>query len=461
MLGKLLRFIKSLFGFNDASPPEDDDFEEQLRFLSSGKKVDEVNRLAFQALLHPEDFAEGKPHPYENEIRAECIKVNTAISNYYSSRLKNELGDLSYLLSVIDQDPTVLVLDHGHAAVKTKLEAKIAHNNNDAKKLKAELAEEEQALHIFKRANDLNRNPEYVDRRNAFYILAALALIEAVVNSLFLREAASFNVALLTALIFSFLNVGGNAWLGFQNRWANHIDAKKRKAGEAYKYYAAALTITIATVLCVLRLYVVPADKEVDFAFFIAETIGLFLISIALGVGAFIKGKQLDDPYPGFSDAGRKVHSLSEKLEHYRDAHAAFYDQVLGDATMKIQSLISTGSNAKQSLVSQLPQLKEIIELWRLDAEKLQSAYVNLMQSFKSIIKGNHTGIADNYPDEIVPLPENRQLNTFEERYVKISQNQADMAAKAKALIENLQAVQSDLTRWAQSPEGQALRNWP
>jgi hypothetical protein len=456
---KLIDFFKSLFGFSNTNKKIDDDFEEQLQWLSSSKKVDDVNKTAFKALLNQDDFIENQVHPYEQELISECQEVHAAIGNYYSSKLRDEHGDLVQIIAMIDQNPEILSSNLGPESVRSKLETEIAQKDYEAKRLVRELEDAEKTLHIFKRANGLNRSPEFIDKKNGIYILLGVAIVEAIVNAVFLRHSLNFNTALVIALIFSGLMVVGNAVFGYQHRETNHNDPIRKKKGEFYKFYAIALILVIASVLCYLRIGGVLSSDMQKQQFLYVETFGLFLASIALGIAAFIKGKQLDDPYPDFSKAGFKVQELSEKISILRTKHAEFYDKVIKETQTQIDSLINTAVGSKQSLLQQLPEMKSIIEKWELDDQKLKLAYANLLKSFKTIIK-NNLKINHKYPESIPSLPEDNQLNEYKERFNSLYNNQEGFGQKANTQIKALQLVNSNLSKWTQSPEGQSLRNW-
>jgi len=458
---KILDLLKSFFGLSREEKKIDDDFEDQLRELSSSKKVDEVSKMAFKSLLNQNDFNPNQPHPYEQEIRAECSQVSAAISNYYSQEINTKHGDIAYLLGVLDKDSANLTATLGHESVKTKLEVLIAQKNNEAEKLKKEEKQEEQALYNFRRAHGLDRPPIYIDRNNSLWILAAIALIEALVNGIFLRESTDIDVALIVALFFTALNIGGNVYLGFENRWANHDDPKKKKAGEARKYQAGALMIFVASILCWARTIIPQNENSVDFQWFLIETLALFLFSIALGIAAFIKGKALDDPFPGYSQVGKRLKEISERLQELRDEHAEAYDTLMREAENKVNTLVSTATNAKQSLSEQLPELRQLTEKWHLDDQRLRDAYENLIKAFKDIIINNGKNLKNVYPAEILNWTESKQLKAYEDRLKTVSDNQSQIVPKANLLISDLQKVNVGLAHWAQSKEGQALRNWP
>jgi len=458
---KILAFFKSFFGFAKESKNVDDDFEDQLRDLSSSKKVDEVTRIAFKSLLNQNDFDNNRSHPYEQQIRAECAQVNAAIANYYSQEMNTKHGDIAYLLAVLDKEPALLTATLGHESVKAKLEMLIAQKNNEAEKLKKELKQEEQALYNFRRAHGLDRPPVFVDKNYALWRLAAIALVEAFINGIFLRESRDLGVALIVALFFTAVNIGGNAVCGFQHRWSNHTDPLKKKAGQIYKYYAVGIMFAVASILCWARTLIPQIENAVEMQWFLIETLALFLFSIALGIAAFVKGKALDDPFPGFSQVGRRVKEISDRLTELRDEHAETYDTLMREAESKVNSLVSTASGAKQSLTEQLPEIRQLMEKWHLDDQRLRDAHENLTKAFKDVIISNGKNLKGVYPSEIVRWEVSKQLQAYEDRLKNVSENQSKIGARANELISDLQQVNISLAQWAQSKEGQALRNWP
>ena len=289
----ILQKILAFLGFGTKSLTAQEQFEEMFRRLTSQKTLDECSRMAYKAIQKGDTVQPGKVHPFEGTLKAECIKVDAALSTYRSEEVTRRFGDAQFLVAQINGGPTSQLSEATASALELRIAAEISQNNPAVSALKSKLADREHELHVFKGAHGLQRSAEKPTKSNTLYYAGAFAIAEAVANLFFLRESFTPIKAFFIAIALAMLNVVGNVWFGNRYRDKNHTDPSIAAQGKRFFGYSAILTLSVGALIAYARFY----SQSLINGEFIVESIVLLAIGVALGILSFTKGYSMDDPF--------------------------------------------------------------------------------------------------------------------------------------------------------------------
>lgn len=231
--------ILKFFGLGNAPQTPAEKVKELMAWITSQKRMDQCTQQAFQAVQKNEPLPpNNRPHPYEATIKVDCIKVDAAVTELHAGEIAEKFGDVQYLINLIGDGIATALNGASPRNIAMAVTGKIAQSRPEAEKIKFDLDRAQDELRIFRGANALTRDAQHVDKDNAFYVIGAFALAEAVANMLFLRENISTGIAIFIALAVAAINVLANVWFGIRYREKNHVDISRAKKGQIYFFYA-------------------------------------------------------------------------------------------------------------------------------------------------------------------------------------------------------------------------------
>lgn len=453
-----MKWLAKLFGFGEKHEDEKT-YDELLSDLAKPSKHSQIQQSAYQALLKDLNAADGKTHPFEADIKVDCLKVDAKMSHHFSSTLDEGLKDAQYLSALLTTGLSAELEQSTYKNIENSLKQAISQNDGEAGRLKKELAEAQTALKIFKGANGITHPAEYPESSsNSFFIIGSIGVIEAVCNSFFLRESNSTQMALILALGAAAINVIGNAWLGARYRNKNLLDKKKSASGQICFFYSIALILIINSAIAFYRAFLVSYDLNGNFLF---ESLILFAIGIGLGIAAFNKGYGLDDPFPGYGALDRKVKALEAQLVHLREQHAKFASDLIGAANSNLNRLDQKIVNTTANFQNKLPEIGSEIEKWKKDRQTLEFVYKQLIEVFRTTYIANHSTGAADYKNTPVNIDQNPRLELMKEQLNLYVSRRKELELDIKALRQEVADTKSNLSKWLDSSAGQKLINWP
>lgn len=450
-----MRWFAKLFGF---VTEDEKQYDELLKDLSSPSKNNEVQQQAYQAIQKNLHVKAGQPHPYEADIQASCLKVEGRISEFHTTSLKDYLQEAQYLTVLLDAGLNVELQKSSTDSIEHGLTAVVSQHDGEVLRVKKNLAEAIQTLKIFKGANGITRAAAYPDSRsNTLYLIAAFAIIEAICNSFFLKAQNTGMMSVILALGAAVINVLGNVWFGVRYRCKNHYDLHIAKSGKLNFFYSFLLIVILNSSIAFYRAYMIDFEINGNFLF---ESLILFAFGIGLGIAAFHEGYKMDDVYPDFGDLDRKVKVLESELNEIRMQYQTHANELIEAATSNLnridQRILSTSANFQ----SKLPEMSAQITRWVNDRTSLETAYEKLIHVFRITYKANITSAAD-YPDEITPLPINRELEIGKTQIDNLMARNKKLDSDIAKLRDQVSKNKKSLNEWIKSTEGQKLLNWP
>lgn len=454
----MFKWLVKLFGFN-VTDDDNKSYDELLKELTSPSKHNEVQQLAYQAIQKNLHVQPGQPHPYEADIQSTCLKVEARIGEFHTSLLKEHLAEAQYLTILLDAGLTTELQKSSSDFIEHSLTAVVSQHESEVARIKSDLIDASQALKVFKGANGITSMAQYPESQsNTLYLIAAFAIIEAIINSFFLKAHNTGMMSLLLALGAAVINVLGNVWLGVRYRNKNLIDPKKATSGKLNFVYSFALIIFLNSAIALYRASVNEFDINADFMF---ESLILFTFGIGLGIAAFHEGYKMDDPYPEHGPLDRRVKELEKELGEIRTEYAqhssVLIDTAINNLNKIDQKILSTSANFQ----AKLPEMSAQIARWANDRSSLDFAYEKLIHIFRITYTANLLSASTNYPAEATPLPANSELELAKSQVEHLIAKNKKLDAAIAKLREQVSKAKKTLNDWIKGTEGQKLLNWP
>jgi hypothetical protein len=448
MLKKFITWLKGLFMTEQKLT-----IDEQISYLSSVQRMDEVKKTAFQELQREGCFTGTGPDGNEVEIRADCIQIDLLLNNQYNKKVRNHLAEIKSLNEKVTQDVSTNLVGCSPAAAEAEISAHAGQNKYNLEALHKRLMASEQNLQIFKGANGITMPPEVPDSDKASIIMiGVLIVIEAFANMLFLRQGASTPTALLIAVVAAALNVTVSAYLGTQYRWINHHDPSKKRKGYLSAAGALIFILALNTFVAWARLKIASeSNLNIVTTTFLVESFFLYLIGLALGFYAFTKGYKLDDTYPGYGNVYRDW--LSED-EEYREAESKFRKdaaKIPEDMDRKIQSERDSISYANKQMGELLDELKSDISEWSGNRDVINNAFQGLVLAYRGIAEAYLSKKRRDIPAYFLitaSLNENKLLLAAKTECTAIEDKKEERLGRIMSNREKIDSMRNDLMTW-------------
>jgi hypothetical protein len=435
-------------------------FKDMLAQLSSQDRQDESRIKAYQAIQSGDDIKPNQNHPYESTLRTDSIMVDTECTKYHVNIIKGYFSDLQHLSVLLKSSLQSELARTSPSDIEGKIKSSIAQHQAEADRIVREYETTKQDLEIFKGANGIKVSAIYPDRKNAFYWLAFFGIVEALFNAFFLRQGISFLNSLFVAFGIAALNVILNAFLGIKYRIKNHIRREEAKRGKFYSILSAITILLINGAIAFYRFRYISANEGFNDAFWLESTV-LFLIGISMGVAAFFKGYQSDDPYPGYGHYARKFDKCSKRLDEVRRAHAVYCTELKQQADSDLDDLGIRILTTYDAFNANLPEIARELKTWEEDRRQVDFAYRQLQEIFKITISANHPRGSEGYPKNIQNLSENIELESYEAQLNDFTKNRKDIAKQVDLLQKSTLSRKQSLQKWWQSIETATLLKFP
>ena len=332
----------------------------------------------------------------------------------------------------------------------------LTENSADLKRLEEMARSRREGFERFRIAHrrvELPHYPQGVWKSLKVVVALTLIVLEAIFNASFFAQGLGGGLiqGAVQAGGFSLVNVLGSLLLSFVIvRYVNHVQWPKRIAG-----FVGAVLLVSAILLLALyvshyrdALIVSAADAGgLAQRTFLANPVGLaepaswllFFLSVAFGAVAMWDGYSLDDPYPGYGHAHRK---MVEAADEYNNAIGTLREQL--EAYRK--ALLDRIDEAQQACESSIVDLKGALsDKLRLRAEmpnqidSLHLALAALINTFRTANIVGRQGSATPEYFKSTPRLGSRELPNF------AVEDDADLLGKQEILAAEFLRVQSDI----------------
>ena len=453
---KIWQSILNFFGFGAEVQTSGEKAKELMAWITSKHRMDLCTQQAFQAVQLREPLPpSGRPHPYEATIKADCIKVDSALTDSHASEISEKFGDVQYLINLIRDGISTALSSASPQKIEMAVTGKIAQNRPEAEHLKSDLDRARDELRIFRGANALTRDALQTDTRDALYIIGAFAFFEAVANMFFLRESLEGGMAIIVALAVAVINVLANVWFGVRYREKNHIDVARARKGKVYFFYALLMIILLNSFIAGYRLIANEITPE-----FLLESTVLLIVGMALGIAAFNKGYALYDPYPEYGELAKKVEERENSWKELRKQHANFCEEVKLASIGAHKNIKDKIIRSQNQLGTALPEMARMLEMWSADRRQLDHVYGELQQMFKITITANHPE-GQLYTQSILKLDENNQLTHYTNQIKELIENRGESQQMVEKLLSEIDESEVTLNRWITGESAKTLWDWP
>jgi hypothetical protein len=457
---KFWNWLISFFGFGEDELTKKEKLDRLLDEIGSNKKLNECKKMAFQIIQKKDPIQPGKPHPYEANIRGDCIIVDAALTDYHNEELNKSFGDAQYLITLIQNGIGIELSNFSSKSVQQKVAGQIALSTPEVEKLKKDLTEAQRDLEVFKGANGLGAAANYPESRsNSLYFIIGAAILEALFNIAFLREQLDGHIALFVAIGVAAMNVGVNVWFGIKHRLKNHIDDEIAAKGRLFKFYAFLAILFLNSFIAYIRYSMIPEGQVLNAQFFLESGV-LFLVGIILGVAAFNKGYALDDPYPDYGRLSRKVDEIENQIKYFAVQHADFCEDTKKQATSAHKALKQRIYSSANSLSMTLPEMSKKLHEWSAQRNQLNHVYSQLQEIFRGIIIAHHPD-SHGYPREVHQLSINTQLDSHQKQVDSFISQKNEINESVENLVNQVNESDDELHNWLVGSDAAALWRWP
>ncbi|QQS16450.1 MAG: hypothetical protein IPK86_03230 [Neisseriales bacterium] len=435
-------------------------FEAMLAWLSLQEKQDEARIKAYQAIQSGDDLKPNQIHPYEATLRTDSIMVDTECAKFHVGAIKQYFGDLQHLSALLKSG---LYSELSHAApedLEGKIRSWVAQNQAEVDRIVKKYQETKKDLEVFKGANGISVSAIYSDRKNALYWLVFFGIAEALFNAFFLRQGINFLTFLFVAFGIAALNIVSNTVFGFAYRIKNHINKRKAKRGAWYLIFSILAILIINGIIAFYRYRYISANEGFNDAFWL-ESMVLFLIGISMGIAAFQKGYQLDDPYPGYGHYARMFDKWSKRLAEAQNARGVYCTDLKQRADLDLDNLGMRILSTYDDFNGNLPEIAREIKAWEEDRKQVDFAYQQLQEIFKITISAHQPNGTDDYPQKIQSLSENTQLESYKTQLEDFIKNKEGIHQQAQTLQKSILSQKKSLQVWWQKSDITDLLNFP
>ena len=338
----------------------------------------------------------------------------------------------------------------------------LTENAADLKRLEEMARSRREGFERFRtvhRRVELPHYPQGIWKTLKVVLALTLIVLEAIFNAGFFAQGLSGGLVAgaVQAGAFSLINVLGSLLLSFGIvRYANHAQWPKRLGG-----FVGALVLVSGIVLLALYVshyrdaLVVSATDAGGLAqrTFLANPFGLaepsswllFFLSVAFGVVAMWDGYSMDDPYPGYGRAHRR---MVEAADQYNDAIGTLREQLEAYR----QEMLERIDKAQQACESSIVDLKGALsDKLRLRDEmpnqigSLHLALAALINTFRTANVVGRQGSATPAYFNSTPRLGSRELPNFS------IETDADLLVKQEALATDFLQVQAEIRARIQS----------
>lgn len=461
-MGSMFRWLARFFGFSEGEPSLEERLRQAMGDLGSQIRLDACTQAAYQVVQRQDALIPGQTHPYEATILGDCLRVDSLLTEHYSSQLSRRFGDAQFLVTSLGNGVQTQLQPSSAQSLSATILGQIATSRPEADRLAKELKETRRDLQVFKGANGITTAANYPSSySNSLYWIGAVAILEAFANAWFLRQQSIPVIAGIIAIAIAALNVGGSVWFGIRYREKNLPDLAASRRGQRYMVMAILFILVLNFGIAGYRLLMQSESAGLTIDFWFESTV-LLVIGIALGITAFNKGYALDDPFPGYGDLARKVDSRERTWTDIAQQHADFCEKEKTGALDAHRSLIEELSRLEHDLALLLPEMARMISAWTDERRHLDFSYGQLLTMFRTTLSANHPA-GNTYPTQLNLLSPNSQLESYRKQAEALlgSREKEERKNNVQRVVSVIEGSQNTLKTWIQSDEAQLLFRWP
>jgi hypothetical protein len=346
--------------------------------------------------------------PDFNEVNyRKKMQTNVMQSSHSVQQALNDIGNAINDFSIENEINESKRLDKKY---DEELASTFAEKKSELREAKVELELAQEDLQQFKRANKLNREPNYpISKIRAFSIIAIVFIFEIIFNGNFFAMGSDDGLmgGISIATIISIVNVSMGflvgAWL---MRQSNSIKIKSRVLSRIGYTVLIMFAVFFNYLVAVWRkaLEIAPDSAEEQFWMFLdsgmstiwdISSLGLFAFGIiCFGISAF-EGYRFDDPYPGYGTYSRKRDSMNENLQEDRKDLADTVNEKFEEYVDWLEDNYSQIKLMKRNLATSISSFEQQNSIFSNYVTHLEGALEYLLKLYRDT---NHAARKDPAP---------------------------------------------------------------
>lgn len=321
-------------------------------------------------------------------------------------------------------------------------------------------------LEDFKLRNELNRLAVYPSGTSVilqYGLLALLVCIEGALNSVLFAKGVSngYIGGFLYALMFAVTNVVISFINGLHFlRYINHIKFSKQLIGIFSILIWFSTSIPIAFLTAHFRDALSAIDVESPSALALQNLVNqpfglqdtqswlLLLISIIFGVVAYLDGKSLKDPYPGYSDIEKRAKEALDDYQLELDDVRNNLKKLKDDTLEEIDDILKTSKQKIDELHRIIQGKKALESKIKYSLENVKNCMSSLISRFRDINKTHRKTESPKYFSKLIQLEELEPLDFSINSDIEKYQNQSLIYAKYIEKVDEIRAhIQSSFNK--------------
>lgn len=397
----------------------------------------------------------GLPSPDSTGLDGPQVRIRTHIrtelgegfrrTNARVARLWSALGarDVSELLATLDQLPR---------KTRERVEAATRQIHSELERARAFRAQTERDLAEYRRRYDLTRLPDLrsaIERRNFLRAALSLALFQAIINTLFFAQGATYGVAagLVAAAVLGFADI---LFHGLGGRGASLVRApswlEKAAGGTMLLLLAASIPVWNLGIVHLrngVRMHGFEAGTEQWLPNLMASPLGfadfgswaLLILGALCSGSAAITGWAWDEPIPRFRKLGRRLAEAEDDIEDLTEELATVREEAEAErasAEEDLRSRIAHNLHMVDAVVRDIDAIHDNLVAHVADA---RHAFQALIQFYRDENLLARAGVApppayfQSSPEFDPSLPQDLQADLDEMR--AFARRQYEIAARA------------------------------
>lgn len=419
------------------------------------KLTQHVRDLAIEAGRENKPLtSEVAPDINENEIGHAAFHVVSALDAHYSKRIRNQEGQLTQLQTHIEDSSFELELPQELGRARIDLDQLFANNKAELINLKKKDLELSAVLTAFKKIHGRTQPAHYpLSTLAHYYVIAAMALVEALFNIGFYSQQKGIGMALVIAIVAAIVNVGVSTFAGTVWRRKNHFLSSGQRflgwtAFGAWSLYAFGLNKFLSIFRAEMERLALdggsidptgPASRVAFDATFGWLTNGfvaldmmswcLFIMGSMVSAAAFLKGYYGDDTYPNYGAISRLHIEAQENFQELEQNIRKNAAQIIH----KVDANILRVEEEKKKALSDFKSMLHLVDRTHQenvrDVNGVKADYNNLITCYREANKSISSTPRPNYFE--IPPALNANYVLITDRWIGSS------ASENKARLES------------------------
>jgi hypothetical protein len=358
---------------------------------------------------------ESAPEPDFNEVNYRKRMHTTVMQS--SNSVQQALNDIGNSINDFSIENEINESKRLHRRYEEELASVFAEKKSDLKDAKVQLELAQEDLKQFKKANKLNREPNYpISSIRAISIVLVVLIIEVFINGNFFAMGSDAGLmgGIFIATTISIVNVGLGFLVGiWLLREANSIHLKTKLFSRSGYLLIMFFAVFFNYLVAVWRkaLEVAPDAAEEQFWLFLdtgissiwdITSLGLFAVGLFCFAIAAYEGYRFDDSYPGYGKLSRKRDSMLDSLQDERKELAGTVNDKFEEYVDWLEDNYTQIKLMKRNLATSISSFEQQQNIFNNYVTHLEGALEYLLKLYRDTNHAQRSGPPPAYFDNVI-----------------------------------------------------------